>query len=147
MTSKKEFRQVHIAVLAVCILRKIKLWSGDTGLPEMTTMTNVRPILIVNCSVWLRISTKLNCGVGILGFLRRQQSRAFDRLWSNINDSVLLRISTSMHRSSPSTRSPQVIEKNRRLLDHAGLANFRVESPLARGSPDAATSTWWDLGR
>ncbi|KAL2738299.1 hypothetical protein V1477_011658 [Vespula maculifrons] len=26
-------------------------------------------------------------------------------------------------------------------------ANFRVESPLARGSPDAATSTRWDLGR
>ncbi|KAL2731603.1 hypothetical protein V1477_015426 [Vespula maculifrons] len=26
-------------------------------------------------------------------------------------------------------------------------ANLRVESPLARGSPDAATSTRWDLGR
>ncbi|KAL2736088.1 hypothetical protein V1477_012662 [Vespula maculifrons] len=39
-------------------------------------------------------------------------------------------------------QSPQ-----RRLFDHAGHANFRVESPLARGSPDAATSTWWDLGR
>ncbi|KAL2731172.1 hypothetical protein V1477_015607 [Vespula maculifrons] len=24
-------------------------------------------------------------------------------------------------------------------------ANFRVESPLARGSPNAATSSWWDL--
>ncbi|KAL2736584.1 LOW QUALITY PROTEIN: hypothetical protein V1477_013093 [Vespula maculifrons] len=24
---------------------------------------------------------------------------------------------------------------------------FRVDSPLARGSSDAATSTWWDLGR
>ncbi|KAL2715401.1 hypothetical protein V1478_015099 [Vespula squamosa] len=35
----------------------------------------------------------------------------------------------------------------RRLFDHADLANFRVESSLARGSPDAATSTWWDLGR
>ncbi|KAL2728389.1 hypothetical protein V1477_017665 [Vespula maculifrons] len=35
----------------------------------------------------------------------------------------------------------------RRLFDHAGHANFRVESPLARGSPDAATSTRWDLGR
>ncbi|KAL2724619.1 hypothetical protein V1477_018480 [Vespula maculifrons] len=35
----------------------------------------------------------------------------------------------------------------RRLFDHAGHANCRVESPLARGSPDAATSTRWDLGR
>ncbi|KAL2734980.1 hypothetical protein V1477_013506 [Vespula maculifrons] len=35
----------------------------------------------------------------------------------------------------------------RRLFDHAGHANFRVESPLARGSPDAATSKRWDLGR
>ncbi|KAL2750808.1 LOW QUALITY PROTEIN: hypothetical protein V1477_000911 [Vespula maculifrons] len=35
----------------------------------------------------------------------------------------------------------------RRLFDHAGHANFRVEPPLARGSPDAATSSWWDLGR
>ncbi|KAL2747042.1 LOW QUALITY PROTEIN: hypothetical protein V1477_005412 [Vespula maculifrons] len=35
----------------------------------------------------------------------------------------------------------------RRLFDHAGHANIRVESPLARGSPDAATSTRWDLGR
>ncbi|KAF7388742.1 hypothetical protein HZH68_012684 [Vespula germanica] len=26
-------------------------------------------------------------------------------------------------------------------------ANFRVESPLARGSPEAATSKRWDLGR
>ncbi|KAF7388747.1 hypothetical protein HZH68_012689 [Vespula germanica] len=25
------------------------------------------------------------------------------------------------------------------------IANFRVETPLARGSLDAATSTWWDL--
>ncbi|KAL2727823.1 hypothetical protein V1477_017099 [Vespula maculifrons] len=33
----------------------------------------------------------------------------------------------------------------RRLFDHAGHANFRVESPLARGSPDAATSKRWDL--
>ncbi|KAL2743411.1 hypothetical protein V1477_008900 [Vespula maculifrons] len=33
------------------------------------------------------------------------------------------------------------------LFDHAGHANFRVESPLVRGSPDAATSKWWDLGR
>ncbi|KAL2732809.1 hypothetical protein V1477_015050 [Vespula maculifrons] len=35
----------------------------------------------------------------------------------------------------------------RRLFDHASHANFRVESSLARGSPDAATSTRWDLGR
>ncbi|KAL2732992.1 hypothetical protein V1477_015233 [Vespula maculifrons] len=37
--------------------------------------------------------------------------------------------------------------KKRRLFDHAGHAKFRVESPLARGSPDAAASTRWDLGR
>ncbi|KAF7392063.1 hypothetical protein HZH68_011606 [Vespula germanica] len=111
----------------------IKLWSGDTVLPEMTTKSNVRPILLFNCSVLPRISTsthrssrsthlldiKEKSQLRILGFLRQQQSRAFDRLWSNIND--------------------------RRLFYHAGLANFRVESPLARGSPDAATSTWWDL--
>ncbi|KAL2746782.1 uncharacterized protein V1477_005152 [Vespula maculifrons] len=35
----------------------------------------------------------------------------------------------------------------RRLFAHDGLANLRVESPLTRGSPDAATSTRWDLGR
>ncbi|KAF7411507.1 hypothetical protein HZH66_000403 [Vespula vulgaris] len=34
----------------------MKLWSGDTGLPEMTTKSNVRPILIINGSVLLRIS-------------------------------------------------------------------------------------------
>ncbi|KAF7406565.1 hypothetical protein HZH68_005934 [Vespula germanica] len=33
----------------------------------------------------------------------------------------------------------------RRTFDHAGHANFRVESPSARGSPDAATSKRWDL--
>nr|KAF7415466.1 hypothetical protein H0235_012058 [Vespula pensylvanica] len=126
-------------------MRRIKLWSGDTGLLEMTTKSSVRPILTVNGSVLLRISTsthrsshsthspqvitkksnygggdtfppttpikwtstttELNCGVGILGFVRRQQSRAFDRLWFNINGSVLPRISTSTHRSSRSTHS------------------------------------------
>ncbi|KAL2728644.1 hypothetical protein V1478_006276 [Vespula squamosa] len=35
----------------------------------------------------------------------------------------------------------------RRLLDHVGHANLELESPLVRGSPHAATSTWWDLGR
>ncbi|KAL2733166.1 hypothetical protein V1477_014134 [Vespula maculifrons] len=35
----------------------------------------------------------------------------------------------------------------RRLFDHAGHANFTVESPLARGSPDTATSKRWDLER
>ncbi|KAL2743181.1 hypothetical protein V1477_008670 [Vespula maculifrons] len=34
----------------------MKLWSGDTGLPETTTKSSVRPILIVNGSVLLRIS-------------------------------------------------------------------------------------------
>ncbi|KAL2736583.1 LOW QUALITY PROTEIN: uncharacterized protein V1477_013092 [Vespula maculifrons] len=55
---------------------------------------------------------ELNCGVGILGFVKRQQSRAFDRLWFNINSSVLLRIPTSTHRSSRSTYSLEVIEKS-----------------------------------
>ncbi|KAL2741375.1 hypothetical protein V1477_010436 [Vespula maculifrons] len=36
---------------------KIKLWSGDTGLHETTTNSSVRPILTVNGSVLLRIST------------------------------------------------------------------------------------------
>ncbi|KAL2741374.1 hypothetical protein V1477_010435 [Vespula maculifrons] len=36
---------------------KIKLWSGDTGLRETTTNSSVRPILTVNGSVLLRIST------------------------------------------------------------------------------------------
>nr|KAF7431311.1 hypothetical protein H0235_004235 [Vespula pensylvanica] len=30
----------------------------------------------------------------------------------------------------------------RRSIGHTDHADFRVESPLARGSPDAATSTW-----
>ncbi|KAL2751471.1 LOW QUALITY PROTEIN: uncharacterized protein V1477_000629 [Vespula maculifrons] len=33
----------------------------------------------------------------------------------------------------------------RRLFVHAGPANLKVNSSLARGSPDAATSTRWDL--
>nr|KAF7438511.1 hypothetical protein H0235_000902 [Vespula pensylvanica] len=49
---------------------EIKLWSGDTGLRETTTNSSVRPIVTVN-------------------------------------GSVLLRISTSTHRSSCSTHSPQ----------------------------------------
>ncbi|KAL2748596.1 hypothetical protein V1477_003239 [Vespula maculifrons] len=53
----------------------MKLWSGDTGFREMTTKSNVRPILIVN-------------------------------------GSVLLRISTSTHRSSRSTHSLEVLEKS-----------------------------------
>nr|XP_050861949.1 uncharacterized protein LOC127069205 [Vespula vulgaris] len=51
-----EFRRVHIVVHVVCILWRMKLWSGDSGLPEMTTKSSVRPILIVNGSVLLRIS-------------------------------------------------------------------------------------------
>ncbi|KAL2724762.1 hypothetical protein V1477_018623 [Vespula maculifrons] len=76
----------------------MKLWSGDTGFREMTTKSNVRPILIVNGSVLLRISTSThrssrsthslevleksqysNCEMGILGCERQQQRRAFDR--------------------------------------------------------------------
>ncbi|KAF7384081.1 hypothetical protein HZH68_014838 [Vespula germanica] len=48
----------------------------------------------------------------ILGFARRQQSRVFDRLWFNNNGSVLLRISTSTHRSSRSMHSSKVTEKS-----------------------------------
>ncbi|KAL2744825.1 hypothetical protein V1477_007367, partial [Vespula maculifrons] len=76
---------------------RIKLWSGDTELRETTTKSSVRPTLTINGSVLLRISKsthrssrsthsprvitkKLNCGVGIPSFVRRQQSRAFDRL-------------------------------------------------------------------
>nr|KAF7421569.1 hypothetical protein H0235_009405 [Vespula pensylvanica] len=125
---------------------RITLWSGDTQLRETTTKSSVRPILRVNGSVLLRISTsthrssrsthtpqvitkKLNCGVGILSFVRRQQSQAI-KLWSGdtelretttkssvrpilrVNGSVLLRISTSTHRSSRSTHSPQIITKS-----------------------------------
>nr|XP_050849197.1 uncharacterized protein LOC127063439 isoform X7 [Vespula vulgaris]XP_050849198.1 uncharacterized protein LOC127063439 isoform X8 [Vespula vulgaris] len=55
--SRYEFRRVRIVVLVVHIIHKMKLWSGDTGLPEMTTKSSVRPILIVNDSVSLQIST------------------------------------------------------------------------------------------
>ncbi|KAF7389086.1 hypothetical protein HZH66_010223 [Vespula vulgaris] len=40
----------------------MKLWSGDTGLPEMTTKSSVREILTVNGSVLLRISTSTHRG-------------------------------------------------------------------------------------
>ncbi|KAL2733271.1 LOW QUALITY PROTEIN: hypothetical protein V1477_014239 [Vespula maculifrons] len=109
------FRRVHIAVLYASFGYKkeesiMKLWSGDTGLPEMTTKSNVRPILIINGSVLLRISKST-----------QRSSRSTHSLeWGyspthidNISrptatGSVLLRISTSTHRSSPTTRSPQI---------------------------------------
>ncbi|KAL2733000.1 hypothetical protein V1477_015241 [Vespula maculifrons] len=55
-------RQVHIAVLTAFPASNnekliMKLWSGDTGFREMTTKSSVRPILIINGSVLLRIST------------------------------------------------------------------------------------------
>nr|KAF7431261.1 hypothetical protein H0235_004185 [Vespula pensylvanica] len=39
--------------------------------------------------------------------------------------------------------------KNLKLPKRKGIsnANFRVDSPLARGSPDAVIFKWWDLGR
>ncbi|KAL2750159.1 hypothetical protein V1477_001655 [Vespula maculifrons] len=49
------------------------------------------------------------------------------------------------NKSPTSYRGLRFIE--RRLFDHAGHANFRVETPSDRGSPTAATSTRWDLGR
>ncbi|KAL2741380.1 hypothetical protein V1477_010441 [Vespula maculifrons] len=128
--------------------------SGDTGLRETTTNSSVRPTLTINSSVWIRISTsthrnfhklnygggdtfppvtpirwtltaaELNCGVGILGFVKQQQTQAI-KLWSGdtglretttnssvrpiltVNGSVLLRISTSTHRNFHSTHSPE----------------------------------------
>ncbi|KAL2750125.1 hypothetical protein V1477_001621 [Vespula maculifrons] len=97
-----------------------KLWSGDSGLPEMTTKSSVRPILIVNGSVLLRISKSTH----------RSSQESITKLWSGdsglpemttkssvrptliVNGSVLLRISKSTHRSSRSTHSLEVIEKN-----------------------------------
>ncbi|KAL2750129.1 uncharacterized protein V1477_001625 [Vespula maculifrons] len=64
------FRRVRIAVLVVRIFWKfreesiMKLRSGDTGFREMTTKSNVRPILIVNGSVLLRISTSTHRSSG-----------------------------------------------------------------------------------
>ncbi|KAL2736367.1 hypothetical protein V1477_012876, partial [Vespula maculifrons] len=134
----------------------ITLWSGDTQLRETTTKSSVRPILTIIGSVLLRISKstdrssrsahspqvitkKLNCGVGILSFVRRQQSRAI-KLWSGDTElretttkssvrptltvigSVLLRISKSTHSSSRSTHSPQVITK--KLNCGVGIPSF-----------------------
>ncbi|KAL2736369.1 hypothetical protein V1477_012878 [Vespula maculifrons] len=75
--------------MSVYYYHSIKLWSGDTELRETTTKSSVRLTLTIIGSVLLRISKsthsprvitkKLNCVVGIPSFVRRQQSRAFDR--------------------------------------------------------------------
>ncbi|KAF7397210.1 hypothetical protein HZH68_008432 [Vespula germanica] len=132
------------------LLRKLR--SGDTGLPGMTTKSSVRPILIVNGSVLLRISTsthrsscsthspqneivewgywascdnKVERSTDHGSILMVQSCHEFRRVhiavlvgYSPTHDdnisgpkatgSVLLRISTSTHRSSLSTRSPQI---------------------------------------
>ncbi|KAL2750532.1 hypothetical protein V1477_001322 [Vespula maculifrons] len=110
---------------------KTKLWSGDSGLPEMTTKSSVRPILIVNGSVLLRISKsthRSSRSTHSLEVIEKNQCKT--KLWSGdsglpemttkssvrttliVNGSVLLRISKSTHRSSRSTHSLEVIEKN-----------------------------------
>ncbi|KAF7399447.1 hypothetical protein HZH68_008039 [Vespula germanica] len=110
---------------------KMKLWSGDTGLPEMTTKSSVRPILTINGSVLLRISKsthRSSRSTHSLEVIEKNQCKV--KLWSGdtglpemttkssvrsiliVNGSVLLRISKSTHRSSRSTHSLEVIEKN-----------------------------------
>ncbi|KAL2748105.1 hypothetical protein V1477_003654 [Vespula maculifrons] len=110
---------------------KTKLWSGDSGLPEMTTKSSVRPILIVNGSVFLRISKsthRRSRSTHSLEVIEKNQCKTI--LWSGdsglpemttkssvrptliVNGSVLLRISKSTHRRSRSTHSLEVIEKN-----------------------------------
>nr|KAF7397065.1 hypothetical protein H0235_016602 [Vespula pensylvanica] len=76
---------------------EMKLWSGDTGLRETTTKSNVRPILMVN---------------GL----------------------VLLRISTSTHRSSRTSHSLEVVEKSQfALLSHILWGPLRhIASSLLR---------------
>ncbi|KAL2732794.1 hypothetical protein V1477_015035, partial [Vespula maculifrons] len=79
----------------------MKLWSGDNRLRETTTMSSVRPILIVNGSVLLPISTSTH-----------RSSRSTHSLEliekSQPIGSVLLRISTGTHCGSPSTLSTQI---------------------------------------
>ncbi|KAL2733162.1 hypothetical protein V1477_014130 [Vespula maculifrons] len=71
----------------------VKLWSGDTELREMTTKSNVRPILIINGSVLLRFSKSTHRSSRsthpldikkksqwILAYERGQQERTFDLL-------------------------------------------------------------------
>ncbi|KAF7388773.1 hypothetical protein HZH66_009910 [Vespula vulgaris] len=53
-----------------------KLWSGDTGLRETTTKSSVRPILIVNGSVLLRIPTsthRSSCSTHSLEVIEKSQ--------------------------------------------------------------------------
>ncbi|KAL2721374.1 hypothetical protein V1477_020194 [Vespula maculifrons] len=136
-----EFRRVRIAVLSVNILRRIKLWSGDTQLRETTTKSSVRPTLTINGSVLLRISKNthrssrsahspryiiitrsFNILYDLFRFriklwsgdteLRETTTKSSVRPTLTVIGSVLLRISKSTHRSSRSAHSPQVIEKN-----------------------------------
>ncbi|KAL2732438.1 hypothetical protein V1477_014679 [Vespula maculifrons] len=99
----------------------MKLRRGDTGFPEMTTKSSIRPILIVNGSVLLRISTSIH---------RSSRKESIMKLWSGdtgfpemttkssvrpiliVNGSVLLRISTSTHRSSRSTHPLDIKRKS-----------------------------------
>ncbi|KAL2745947.1 hypothetical protein V1477_005865 [Vespula maculifrons] len=112
-----EFRPVHIAVLPVPILRKIKLRSGDTLPPVTTTKSDLRPTLTVTDSVLPSISTSTHRSSRSKRSPQWGYSPTLDDNISGptVTDSVLLRISTSTHRSSPSMRSPQVIEKGFKL--------------------------------
>ncbi|KAL2733270.1 hypothetical protein V1477_014238 [Vespula maculifrons] len=125
---------------------KMKLWSGDTGLPEMTTKSNVRPILIINGSVLLRISKSTHrSSRGMHSLEVTQKSQCQMKLWSGdtvlpemttksnvrpiliVDGSVLLRISTSTHRSSRNTYSPQIITKK---SNYGGGDTFPAMTPI-----------------
>ncbi|KAL2741373.1 hypothetical protein V1477_010434 [Vespula maculifrons] len=117
-------RRVHIAVLVVRILHKIKLWSGDTELREKTN-SSVRLILTLTSSVLLRILTsthrnfhsthspqvitKNQCKIKLWSgdTELREKTNSSVRLILTLTSSVLLRILTSTHRNFHSTHSPQ----------------------------------------
>ncbi|KAL2732797.1 LOW QUALITY PROTEIN: uncharacterized protein V1477_015038 [Vespula maculifrons] len=129
---------LHISIFLQYL--SMKLWSGDTGLPETTTKSSVRPILIVNGSVLLPISTsthRTSRSTHSLELIEKSQRKyiviSFTLsifytihfvLWGyspthddNISrptaiGSVLLRISTGTHCGSPSTLSTQVKEQS-----------------------------------
>ncbi|KAL2735006.1 hypothetical protein V1477_013532 [Vespula maculifrons] len=104
-------------------------------------------------------------GCGLLcGFppfsIEKSSSIFVPRFWSNANTGRTGRTLTPLSAGrdvvfAGANKSPTDMDSSyrglrfieRRLFDHAGHANFTVESPLARGSPDAATSKRWDLGR
>ncbi|KAL2741271.1 hypothetical protein V1477_010332 [Vespula maculifrons] len=108
-----EFRRVPSAIFIVHILHKIKLWSGDTELRETTIKSSVRPILTVNGSALLRISTSTDRNFHSTHSPQsgdtelREKTNSSVRLILTLTSSFLLRISTSTHRNFHSTHSPQ----------------------------------------